>query len=87
MTTATPVRTRAPNARLSVSITVRAAQLDQLPASARLSADDVRSLFNTSKKTLMRWVAKDLAPAPIEGLPTLQWRASDVRRFLAGETA
>lgn len=67
-------------------LTPRAAALDTLPAGARLATRDLLSLLNCSKSSLLRWLADGRAPAPISP-DRLEWRAGDVRAFLAGEAA
>lgn len=66
------------------TLTPRAADLDRLPAGARLDTRDLMSVFGVSKSTLMRMVADGRAPAPIE---QGRWRADSVREFFAREVA
>lgn len=57
--------------------------LDTLPASAMLSAADLRDIFRVSLNTIWRWSKDGRLPAPVKlGPNSTRWRAGDVREAL-----
>lgn len=68
-------------------LTPRAAQLDSLPAGARLDVHDMLSLMNCGRSSLERRLRDGRAPAPVAEEAKLLWRAGDVRAYLNGESS